>query len=281
MLTISQLADYAARRCARSGTTTPSGCCPNRNGTPGYRSYGAQDIVDLRRIRHPGRRRVPLRRIGEPVSASPPELRDAVAEVDRDLRARIRELQATRRQLARLADEEERSCPTASGSCTRGCASWASPSAPRHGSGGLIPTSALFPGLIEEWLAVQRGLLDHPEYGALMLATDRAFDWEPDDPRVEELAQRTVAFMRLLPLPGHRRLGQRHDRLPVGDHLPAPRVARPGPAHGADGRTTGLIRDPNASKPTGPRLLVNSQVEAHDRRVNGMKPAAWLVNEEA
>lgn len=33
------------------------------------------------------------------------------------------------------------------------------------------------------------------------MLTDQSFDWSPDDPRVEELAHRTVAFMRSVPLP--------------------------------------------------------------------------------
>ncbi len=203
MLTISQLADYAGTTVRAIRHYHAIGLLPEpQRDASGYRSYGAQDIVDLRRIRILADAGVPLRRIGELVSASPTELRDAVAEVDRELRARIRDLQATRRQLARLADEEEPFLPEGVRELhTRMRELGIAERTLAMDREGWILTSALFPGLIEEWLEVQRGLLGHPEYGALMLATDRAFDWHPDDPRVEELAQRTVAFMRSLPLP--------------------------------------------------------------------------------
>jgi hypothetical protein len=41
------------------------------------------------------------------------------------------------------------------------------------------------------WLAESRDLLAGPEFRALRLEHDAAFDWAPDDPRLSALAERT------------------------------------------------------------------------------------------
>lgn len=203
MLTIKQLADYAGTTVRAVRHYHAVGLLPEpERDASGYRSYGAQAIVDLRRIRMLADAGVPLKRIAELVHAPPEVLRDAVAALDRDLRNRIKDLQATRRHLARLASEDEPFLPPgvkelhdemrAMGVAERTL---------DMDREGWILTSALYPGLTEQWLDVQRAMLANPEYRALTVLTDQSFDWDPDDPRVEEIAHRTVAFMRSVPLP--------------------------------------------------------------------------------
>lgn len=203
MLTISQLADYAGTTVRAVRHYHAVGLLPEpERDASGYRTYGAQAIVDLRRIRMLADAGVPLKRIAALVRASPEVLRDAVAAIDRDLRARIRELQATRRHLARLASEDEPFLPEgvkelhdemrAMGVAERTLA---------MDREGWILTGALYPQLTEAWIGIQRSMLANPEYRTLTLLTDQCFDWNPDDPRIEDLARRTVAFIRSLPLP--------------------------------------------------------------------------------
>ncbi len=203
MLTIGQLAEYA-------GTTTRAirhyhaiGLLPEpARDASGYRSYGGQDVVDLRRIRVLADAGVPLRRIAELLHASPAELRDAAAEIDRDLAERIRALRDTRRQLARLAGEEEPFLPEGVHALHAAMRRLGIPERTlAMDREGWILAAALYPGLVTGWLGVQLRMLDNPEYRELLLLTDQCFDWDPTDPRVEELAQRTVRFMRTQPLP--------------------------------------------------------------------------------
>lgn len=107
-MTIKQLADYvgvttrAVRHYHRIGLLAE----PERSAS-GYRLYGAQDVVDLQRIKVLADAGVPLARVRELVDAGPDALAAAVREIDVTLRARIRELQATRKRLAALASGDD------------------------------------------------------------------------------------------------------------------------------------------------------------------------------
>jgi DNA-binding transcriptional MerR regulator len=104
MLTISQLAAYsgvtvrAVRHYHHVGLMPE----PDRDRS-GYRTYGAADVVRLIRIRTLAEAGVPLSRVQELLEAPPGEFDEAVAEIDAELRAKIRELQDHRRRIARLA----------------------------------------------------------------------------------------------------------------------------------------------------------------------------------
>jgi DNA-binding transcriptional MerR regulator len=104
MLTISQLASYAGVtvRAVRHYHQIGLLAEPGRDSS-GYRSYGASDVVRLVRIRTLAEAGVPLARVQELLDATPAEFDDAVAQVDAELRAKIRELQDHRRRIARLA----------------------------------------------------------------------------------------------------------------------------------------------------------------------------------
>jgi DNA-binding transcriptional MerR regulator len=104
MLTISQLAAYAGVTVRAVRHYHHVGLMPEpaRDGS-GYRAYDAADVVRLIRIRTLAEAGVPLARVQELLLASPVELDEAVAQIDADLRAKIRELQDHRRRIARLA----------------------------------------------------------------------------------------------------------------------------------------------------------------------------------
>lgn len=201
MLTISQLAEYAGttvraiRHYHRIGLLAE----PPRDAS-GYRTYGAQAVVDLKRIRVLADAGVPLKKVGELIHASPDQLRTAIDDIDRDLRARVRELQATRKALAALALDEPFLPPELLAVHEeirrRAADAGVSPRTLEMEREGWILASTLYPDLMERWVGTQLRFMADPEYIELYLLTDQAYEWAADDPRIEELAQRTAAFVR-------------------------------------------------------------------------------------
>ena len=59
---------------------------------------------------------------------------------------------------------------------------------------GWILVAALSPELIPGWVSQKRSALADPEFQRLYLAVDEAFGWDPDDPRLEKLADWVVAW---------------------------------------------------------------------------------------
>ncbi|QBX55175.1 MerR family transcriptional regulator [Nocardioides seonyuensis] len=112
MLTISQLAAHAGVTVRAVRHYHQVGLLPEpaRDGS-GYRTYGATDVVRLIRIRTLAEAGVPLARVEELLDASTRDFSEAVAQIDADLRARIRELQEHRRRIARLADGDSLALP--------------------------------------------------------------------------------------------------------------------------------------------------------------------------
>ncbi len=202
MLTISQLAEYAGTtvRAIRHYHQVGLLAEPARDAS-GYRRYGAQSVVDLKRIRVLADAGVPLKRVGELIHASPDELSAAVAEIDRDLRgAQVRTLQATRKALATLALDEPFLPPELLAVHEkirrRAMEAGVSPRTLKLEREGWILASTLYPDLMERWVGTQLRFLEDPEYLELYLLTDQAYDWAADDPRIDEVARRTVAFIR-------------------------------------------------------------------------------------
>ena len=112
MLTIGQLAAY-------SGVTTRAvrhyhqiGLLPEpERDASGYRTYDAQAVVELIRIRTLAEAGVPLARVQELLEADEQEFAVAVAEIDSRLRREIRGLQEHRRRIAKLATGDSVALP--------------------------------------------------------------------------------------------------------------------------------------------------------------------------
>lgn len=103
MITISQLAAYAGVTVRAVRHYHHVGLLPEPGRDhSGYRSYDATHVIRLVRIRTLAAAGVPLARVEALLDADPAEFADAVAEIDRRLRAEVRELQEHRRRIARL-----------------------------------------------------------------------------------------------------------------------------------------------------------------------------------
>jgi len=227
-ITIGQLAAYAGvtikavRHYHRRGLLAE----PPRDAS-GYLRYAARHAIDLVKVKTLAEAGVPLARIKELLAADPDRLAAAIAEIDRALQERAEELVRTRERIARLGagDRLLASAEVADyldrlhelGVSRRGI---------RAERDLWILMQAVSPQQAAVWLADKRQALGDPEFRAIYLETDAAFDWRPDDPRLPALAERT-----------HRWIADRYGRSEVGaqsaqDPTIARRVvARLGPAH--------------------------------------------------
>ena len=59
---------------------------------------------------------------------------------------------------------------------------------------GWILLAALSPEVVPEWTMQKRAALEDAEFRRIYLAYDNARDWDPNDPRLHALADRTVQW---------------------------------------------------------------------------------------
>lgn len=105
MLTIGQLAAYAGVTIRAVRHYHHVGLLPEPDrDASGYRTYDAGAVVRLIRIRTLAEAGVPLARVQDLLDADPAAFAAATTEIDRALRAQVRELQEHRRRIAQLAD---------------------------------------------------------------------------------------------------------------------------------------------------------------------------------
>jgi len=112
MLTIGRLASYAGVTIRAVRHYHQIGLLPEpERDSSGYRTYDAAAVVRLIRIRTLAEAGVPLARVRELLDADPETFAAATAEIDRRLRAQIRELQEHRRRIARLGGGDALAVP--------------------------------------------------------------------------------------------------------------------------------------------------------------------------
>ena len=197
MITIGQLADYAGvtikavRHYHKRGLLEE----PPRDSS-GYRRYGAEHAIQLIKIKTLADAGVPLARIKELLAADPPRFAEAVTEIDGELRDRAEELLRTRERLAQLraGDRLFVSGPVADYlERLRGLG--VSQRAVRLERDGWILMQSVSPDQAAVWMADKLTAFDDPEFRAIYVDYDAAFDWAPDDPRLPALAKRTARWM--------------------------------------------------------------------------------------
>jgi DNA-binding transcriptional MerR regulator len=197
MITIGQLAGYAGvtikavRHYHKRGLLEE----PSRDSS-GYRRYSAKHAVDLIKIKTLAEAGVPLARIKELLAADRDQFATALAEIDGALEKRAEELVHTRERIARLrsgdrlfvsadvADYMDRLREL--GVSQRGL---------QMERDGWILMQSVSPKEAAIWMADKRQALMDPEFRAIYLETDAAFDWNPDDPRLYALADRSGRWM--------------------------------------------------------------------------------------
>lgn len=190
MLTISQLAAYAGVTVRAVRHYHHIGLMPEpvRDGS-GYRTYGAGDVVRLIRIRTLAEAGVPLARVQELLDATPAEFSEAVAEIDTELRERIRELQEHRRRIARLADGDSLALPPeVVDYLDKLRASGASEAMVEGERDGWILMAARWPEKIPGFMVDKTAQLDDPRTVRLYRLIDELVEGGIDEDRLSAVA---------------------------------------------------------------------------------------------
>jgi DNA-binding transcriptional MerR regulator len=199
MLTIGELASYAgvtvrAVRHYHSKGLLPE---PERDHS-GYRRYGAGAVVELIRIRTLAEAGVPLARVRELLHADEEEFAAAIADIDKRLRAEIRERQTHRERIARLAAGDNLALPAEVVEfLDRLRALGVDERIVQAERDGWIPLAALSPAQVPEWVARKRSQLADPRLADFYLTLGQALD-QTDDVRLVELADKLAAYITQL-----------------------------------------------------------------------------------
>jgi DNA-binding transcriptional MerR regulator len=197
MITIGQLAHYAGvtikavRHYHRRGLLEE----PPRDSS-GYRRYGAEHATHLVKIKTLAEAGVPLSRIKELLAADSDRFAAAIAEIDRNLRERAEELLRTRERLAQLgAGDRLFVSAEVADYLDRLHELGVSRRSVQMERDLWILMQSVSPKQAAVWIADKLDAIGDPEFRALCLAYDAAFDWSPDDPRLYALADRTERWL--------------------------------------------------------------------------------------
>ncbi|WP_328390783.1 MerR family transcriptional regulator [Nocardia sp. NBC_00416] len=197
MITIGQLARYAGVTTKAVRVYHERGLLPEPSrDSSGYRRYSAEDAVELVKIKTLARAGVPLARIKELLAADPDDFAAAVAEIDSALVERAAEIRRTRERIAEL-DGGDRLFVSGEVAeyLQRLRRLGASARAARMERDIWILLQSVAPEQAAGWVADKLDALDDPEFAALYLDYDAAFDWPAADPRLPELADRTARWL--------------------------------------------------------------------------------------
>jgi DNA-binding transcriptional MerR regulator len=203
MLTIGQLADYVGVTIRTVRHYHQCGLLPEPpRDASGYRRYGADAVIELIRIKTLAQAGVPLARISALLAAGPGEFGQAVVDIDRKLKARIKELERHRRAIAALDGGESLVLPASVVEyLDRLRAIGISERMVRYERDGWIVVMARARDRIPVWIEEKTALLADAGFCRLYLAIDQAFTWDPADPRLDDLAGEMVAFAAASPRP--------------------------------------------------------------------------------
>jgi len=198
VITIGQLAGYAGvtikavRHYHERGLLAE----PPRDAS-GYRRYSAEQAIELVKIKTLADAGVPLARIKELLAAGPNEVAQAIADIDRKLAERAEEIRHTRERIAGLAAGDRLFVSAATADFLEQLrAAGVSERGIRIERDLWILMQSASPAQAAIWLADKLEAIADPEFQALYLEYDAAFDWPADDPRLEALAERSHRWMR-------------------------------------------------------------------------------------
>ncbi|WP_328749538.1 MerR family transcriptional regulator [Streptomyces sp. NBC_00285] len=197
MLTIGELATYAGVtvRAVRHYHAKGLRAEPERDHS-GYRRYGADAVVELVKIRTLAEAGVPLARVRELLQANEEEFAAAVADIDKRLRAEIRERQRHRERIARLAAGDSLALPQeVVDYLDRLRALGVDERIVQVERDGWIPLAARSPERVPEWMARKREQIANPQIIDFYLTLGKALDGTDDDPRLVELADKLAAYI--------------------------------------------------------------------------------------
>lgn len=201
MLTIGQLASYAGVtvRAVRHYHATGLLPEPERDHS-GYRRYDAAAVVELVRIRTLAEAGVPLSRVRELLSAGDAEFATAVEEIDRRLRAEIRERQRHRERIAQLAAGDSLALPPDAVAYLDRLRAVGVPEIMVEAErDAWILVAAQLPDRMSFYMEMKGQQLDDPSVQELYRDLVEVIEWSADDPRLAGVADRLAAQFEQVP----------------------------------------------------------------------------------
>lgn len=197
MLTIGELAAYAGVTVRAVRHYHAKGLLPEpARDASGYRRYDARAVSELIRIRTLADAGVPLARVRALLAAGPEEFAAAVEEIDRRLRAEIRERQRHRERIAQLAAGDNLALPPEAAAFLARLRELGVPEPLIEGErDAWILIAAQVPQHMALFMTIKNAQLDEPGLGEGYLEMAEALTWTPDDPRLPALADRFVQMV--------------------------------------------------------------------------------------
>lgn len=196
MLTIGQLASYAGVtvRAVRHYHSKGLLAEPVRDAS-GYRRYDASAVVQLIRIRTLVEAGVPLSRVQELLEADEEAFAAAIEEIDVRLRAEIRARQHHRQRVAQLAAGDRLALPPEAVAYIDRLRQLEIPErAIEMERDAWILVAAQIPEQMPALMELKGAQVEDPAITAMYFDLVQAVDWDADDPRLPELADRLVAM---------------------------------------------------------------------------------------
>lgn len=162
----------------------------------GYRRYVAADVVTLIRIKTLAEAGVPLSRVAELLAADEQEFAGAVAEIDARLLQDEWDLQLRRKRVAALVAGDGLALPEEVVAYLGGLREAGLPErVVELERDAWILLSAHVPEHVPDWIALKQRQLETEDYREFLRRLDAAHDWDPDDPRLVELADFLAAAL--------------------------------------------------------------------------------------
>ncbi len=214
MLTIGELAAYAGVTVRAVRHYHQVGLLPEpERDASGYRRYGATAVVTLIRIRTLADAGVPLSRITEMLAADAQAFAEAVRSIDHRLRAEIRRLQDSRRQIAQLAAGDSLALPPEVAAYLDRLRELGVSERMVHAErDGWILVAARWPDQVRQWMPAKFAELENPLLVRLYRILSQMLDSaETDEVLLEEAADILVALAEEADAAGHRDVGGTQD----------------------------------------------------------------------
>ncbi len=214
MLTIGQLASYAGVTVRAVRHYHAKGLLPEpERDHSGYRRYDAHAVVELIKIRTLADAGVPLARVRELLGASEEEFTAAVDDIDRRLRAEIRERQRHRERIAQLAAGDSLALPPEAVAYLDRLRGLGLPEPMIEGErDAWILVAAQLPEQMPFYMTMKQQQLDDPATVELYRDLADAITWEADDPRLVAVRDRLVGLLDAADAEGWESHDEEHDR---------------------------------------------------------------------
>lgn len=197
MLTISQLAAYAGVTVRAVRHYHAKGLLPEpERDHSGYRRYDAAAVVELIRIRTLADAGVPLARVKELLAADDTEFAAAIEDIDRRLRAEIRDRQRHRELIRQLAVGDSLALPPEAVTYLDRLRELDLPTrAIELERDAWILVAAQLPEQMPALMALKLAQLGTPAVTAIYRDLVAVADWDADDPRLPAFADRLVSLI--------------------------------------------------------------------------------------